>query len=78
METAPKSEAISRGDICEQVLSVPTEKLAGRRHSKDKVLLLSALYLGTGSIWIAILAHALLDVINLVVRPTLTRLVASR
>ena len=41
-------------------------------------LLLSALYLGTGSIWIAILAHALLDVINLVVRPTLTRLVTSR
>ena len=41
-------------------------------------LLLSALYLGTGSIWIAIVAHALLDVINLVVRPTLARLVAAR
>jgi membrane protease YdiL (CAAX protease family) len=41
-------------------------------------LLLSALYLGTGSIWIAIVAHALLDVVNLVIRPTLTRLVASR
>ena len=40
-------------------------------------LLLSALYLGTGSIWIAIVAHALLDVINLVVRPTLARLVAA-
>lgn len=41
-------------------------------------LLLSALYLGTGSIWIAIVAHALLDVINLVARPTLARLVAAR
>ena len=41
-------------------------------------LLLSALYLGTGSIWIAIVAHASLDVINLVVRPTLARLVAAR
>jgi membrane protease YdiL (CAAX protease family) len=41
-------------------------------------LLLSALYLGTGSIWIAIVAHALLDVVNLVVRPTLARLVAAR
>ncbi len=41
-------------------------------------VLLSALYLGTGSIWIAIVAHVLLDVVNLVVRPTLARLVAAR
>jgi membrane protease YdiL (CAAX protease family) len=41
-------------------------------------LLHAALYLGTGSIWIAIVAHALLDVITLVVRPTLARLVATR
>lgn len=36
-------------------------------------LLLSVLYLATGSIWIAVGAHALLDLIGLVVRPTLAR-----
>jgi uncharacterized protein len=41
-------------------------------------LVLTALYLWTGSIWIAIGAHALLDLMGLVVRPTVGRLITLR
>jgi membrane protease YdiL (CAAX protease family) len=40
-------------------------------------VLLTALYLWTGSIWIAAMVHALMDLMSLVVRPWLTR-IASR
>lgn len=39
---------------------------------------LAALYLWTGSLFIAMAAHAVLDLIGLVVRPTLARMAASR
>jgi uncharacterized protein len=41
-------------------------------------LMLSAVYLGTGSIWIAAGVHALIDVLGLVVRPALSRVAAGR
>lgn len=40
--------------------------------------LLAALYLWTGNVWIAVAAHALLDLVGLVIRPTLRRLSAQR
>ncbi len=40
--------------------------------------LLAAMYLWTGSLWIAIGAHALLDLVGLVIRPTLQRWTAAR
>lgn len=39
---------------------------------------LTALYLWTGNLWMAVAAHALLDLLGLVVRPTLTRLAEAR
>lgn len=40
--------------------------------------LLAALYLWTGNLWIAVGAHALLDLVGLVIRPTLQRMTARR
>ncbi|HTX42048.1 MAG TPA: CPBP family intramembrane glutamic endopeptidase [Acidobacteriaceae bacterium] len=37
---------------------------------------LAALYLWTGNLWVAAAAHALLDLVGLVIRPTIQRLVA--
>jgi uncharacterized protein len=41
-------------------------------------VVLTALYLWTGQIWIAMAAHALLDVIGLVVRPAITLIMTGR
>lgn len=41
-------------------------------------VVLTALYLWTGQIWIAMAAHALLDVIGLVVRPAITLIMTAR
>jgi uncharacterized protein len=40
--------------------------------------LLAVLYLWTGNVWVAVAAHALLDLVGLVVRPTLLRMMAGR
>lgn len=38
----------------------------------------TALYLWTGSLWVAVAAHAFIDLLSLVVRPTLVRLAEKR
>lgn len=40
--------------------------------------LLAGLYLWTGNLWTAVGAHALLDLVGLVIRPALQRLIAAR
>lgn len=41
-------------------------------------LVLSCIYLATGSIWIVVAIHAGIDVLGLVVRPTVVRLLQTR